>query len=479
MGGCEFWAIPSLQPIRHHCGEQRDETDDDQQLNQCESRSAPRPGIAILLPALSASGSALPRSGAVECESDNQTNMSSVKRENIHAFGDDEILPHYGIKESGTSMGLVPQSAIPATNHFSTTTTLHYSRGMPDDFPLPNYRSIAKESGVGKSTVGRVLQNSGYVSDEVRNRVLDAARRLGYRPDPALGALSRRRWPGGAQPKTATLAYIYHGVSISSTKAPPEFHGAKQRAEELGYAVDTFSLADYPSLEVLNRVLHARGIQGVLVQAFRDNVHLDLEWPHFFTVFIGPENDLARVHNVQADFRSALHQAIQVCRERGYRKIGMTLMNHAASGTNIPFQAQALYEKAVLEREIGPQPEILTYEPSRDWFPNFSRWFRAATPDVVVSTNIQPHDWLTAASHYDRRQKNRNIPGDVGFVCTRGSSGTPHIAFMDLREREQGRQAVDLVHPQLQHGAIGKPEIPLRLLIPPLFVDGPSVIADR
>jgi LacI family transcriptional regulator len=346
---------------------------------------------------------------------------------------------------------------------------------MASTLPLPNYRTIAKESGVGKTTVGRVLQNSGYVSEAVRSRVLETARRLGYRPDPALGALARRRWPDGARPTTATIAYIHHGILTDPIKAPPQLRGVRQRAEELGYAVDAFSLKEYPTFSALNRVLHARGIHGVLVQAFRNNIHLDLEWPQFFTVFIGPENDLARVHNVQADFRSALHQAVQACRSRGYRKIGMALMNHAASGTNIPLHAQALYERLGLEQECGRQPEILTYEPTNEFAPQFFRWFREARPDAVLATNIQPYDWLTSATHYDRRQKNRKIPGDVAFVCTRHSAHAAEVAHVDLRENEQGRQAVDLMHQQLQHGAIGKPEIPLRLLIPPAFVEGQSL----
>ncbi len=342
------------------------------------------------------------------------------------------------------------------------------------DLPT-NYRAIAKHCGVSKTTVGRVLQNSGYVSDAARRRVIEAVKLLGYRPDPALGALARRRWPGGARSKTATIAYIHHGVSTAPIKAPPEFQAVRQRAQELGYTVDTFSLKEYPSFPALSRVLHARGIQGVLVQAFQDNVHIDLEWQRFFTVFIGPENDLAHVHNVQADFRSALHQAVQACRDRGYRKVGLALMNHAASGTNIPFQAQALYERLGLELDTGRQPQILTYEPAEGFAPQFYRWFREERPDVVVSTNIQPYYWLTSAHHYDRRQRDRKIPGDVAFVCTRNTIDAPEVAHMDLREKEQGRQAVDLVHQQLQHGAIGKPEIPLRLLIPPVFIDGPSL----
>lgn len=346
---------------------------------------------------------------------------------------------------------------------------------MSINLSLANYRSIAKVCGVGKTTVGRVLKNSGYVSEDVRQRVLEAANHLGYQPDPALGALARRRWPNGSNPKTATIAYIHHGVLTDTIMAPPDLQGVRNRAKELGYVVDTFSLKEYSSLSSLNRVLYSRGIQGVLVRAFRDNIHLDLEWRHFFTVFIGAENHQARVHNVQSDFSSALQHAVHICRDRGYRRIGMALMNHAASGTNIPFQAQALYERFRLEQDMGQQPQILTYEPTKDFAQAFYRWFREARPDVVVSTNIQPYYWLTSAHHYDRRQKERKIPEDVAMLCTRSCLDTPQIAQMDLRENELGKQAVDLMHHQLQHGSIGKPTIPFRILIPPIFIDGKSL----
>jgi DNA polymerase elongation subunit (family B) len=150
-------------------------------------------------------------------------------------------------------------------------------------------------------------------------------------------------------------------------------------------------------------------------------------------------------------------------------------MNHAASGTNVPFHAQALYERMHMEAECGPQPRIMVYEATDKFAPLFFRWFREKRPDVVVSTNIQPYYWLTTARHYDRRQRDQKIPQDVAFVCTRSSMDVTNLAHVDLRELEQGRQAVDLVHQQLQHGAIGKPETPLRLLIPPVFVPGQSL----
>lgn len=340
---------------------------------------------------------------------------------------------------------------------------------------LANYRLVAQESGVGKTTVGRVMQGVGYVSEATRRRVLKAAERLGYKPDPAFGVLARRRWPKGAQPRTATLAWIHHSKASQQAPKSPEYFGAQKRAMELGYSMDAFSMHDYRSAVAINRVIHARGIQGVLVQAFQDREKLDLDWSRFFVVFVGPENDVARVHNVQADFRSALHLGVRACKDRGYRRLGLALMNYHASGTNVPFRAQALVEREDLLKAIGPQPRIFQYELNKPSVAEFYQWFRKERPEVILATNIQPYYWLTSAPHYDKRQPVRKVPKDAGFLCLRNTDQDTKVAFMNLRLEEQGRQAVDLVHQQLQHGSIGSPAIPLRVLIPPAFVDGPSL----
>ncbi|PTX96047.1 hypothetical protein DB345_09600 [Spartobacteria bacterium LR76] len=342
--------------------------------------------------------------------------------------------------------------------------------------PSPvNYRRIAEACGVGKTTVGRVLQGTGYVAEKTREKVLQAANSLGYRPDPSLGALTRRRWPLGAKPQTATLAWIHQPLIPPSNHPAPEFVGAQQRAAELGYQLDEFSLGDYPTAAALGHVIYHRGIRGVLIQAFRDGINLELDWEHFFTIFVGPENDLARVHTVQADFRSAMHQGVQACVSRGYRRIGIALMNYRASGTDVPFHAQALFEIDRLGRTLGAQPAIHHYEPSDDSVRDFATWVRRERPDVVISTNVQPYYWLTGGDYFDRRLRSWRIPEELGFLCLRDITELPDCSQISLRPVEQGRQAVDLAHQQLQHGIVGRPEIPLRLLVPPVLIPGATL----
>jgi LacI family gluconate utilization system Gnt-I transcriptional repressor len=54
-------------------------------------------------------------------------------------------------------------------------------------------RDVSEASGVSEMTVSRVLRNRGDVAGVTRERVLDAARRLGYVPNKIAGALASNR----------------------------------------------------------------------------------------------------------------------------------------------------------------------------------------------------------------------------------------------------------------------------------------------
>lgn len=62
----------------------------------------------------------------------------------------------------------------------------------PDNRPL-TLRDVSEASGVSEMTVSRVLRNSGDVSEATREKVLKAAKRLGYVPNKIAGALASQR----------------------------------------------------------------------------------------------------------------------------------------------------------------------------------------------------------------------------------------------------------------------------------------------
>lgn len=68
---------------------------------------------------------------------------------------------------------------------------------MTDDIKLPRrpltLKDVSIESGVSEMTVSRVLRNRGDVSDATREKVLRAAKTLGYVPNKIAGALASSR----------------------------------------------------------------------------------------------------------------------------------------------------------------------------------------------------------------------------------------------------------------------------------------------
>lgn len=74
----------------------------------------------------------------------------------------------------------------------------------------PGIKDVAKEAGVSPTTVSRVMNSSGYISEETRNKVYQAMERIGYYPNEIARALLNNR-------------SYFIGIIVPSITAP--FHG--------------------------------------------------------------------------------------------------------------------------------------------------------------------------------------------------------------------------------------------------------------
>ena len=55
---------------------------------------------------------------------------------------------------------------------------------------MATLKDVAKETGLTVSTVSRVLNNRGYISEETRKKVYEAMKKLNYRPNEVARSLS-------------------------------------------------------------------------------------------------------------------------------------------------------------------------------------------------------------------------------------------------------------------------------------------------
>lgn len=92
---------------------------------------------------------------------------------------------------------------------------------------MATIHDVAKRAGVAPITVSRVINNSGYVSDELRQRVNEAIEELGYVPNILARSLKSKR--------TNTVALVFTDITN------PYFNilarGVEDAASDLGYTV--------------------------------------------------------------------------------------------------------------------------------------------------------------------------------------------------------------------------------------------------
>ena len=129
-------------------------------------------------------------------------------------------------------------------------------------------QDIADKLGLDKSTVSLALRNYTGIAVATRERVRVMAEKLGYRPDPALSMLARQRWAAGKTGSGAALGYLVDSRMENAEQHRRFLAAARVRAEQRGYIVHEFDLADYASIKTVARVLYHRGIRGLLVPQF-------------------------------------------------------------------------------------------------------------------------------------------------------------------------------------------------------------------
>jgi LacI family transcriptional regulator len=186
---------------------------------------------------------------------------------------------------------------------------------MPQEPSSPvTLSDVAQYAGVSTSTVSRVLNNKGEISDETRRRVFDAIKTLGYRP--SLVAQ-------GLRTKASHLIGLMLPEIFSSLFA--EFAmGVEIEASEAGYTVAHSNTFYSPEREKagLNYLLD-RYVDGVVCyspQFQEDELVPVLNQVGAAIVVNRPLAD-PRIGELFVDNLQGMHRVVTHLMEQGYRKI--------------------------------------------------------------------------------------------------------------------------------------------------------------
>lgn len=321
--------------------------------------------------------------------------------------------------------------------------------------------AVAKMAGVAESTASRVL--NGYthnfrVRPEVRSRVINAAERLNYRPNPMVRSISAK--------KTHLVAVVGWASDGVNRTALAEAVRACRAAGK--HVCTTFLHPDNTGHELPSwRVDGAIALQVRVDADLRDLEksglpYVSINGPH------GPSGDSVTFHEAQGTT-----DAIEYLWELGHRKIGfLYLEQERTNPRGIPHGSMGARRGAYTEtmRRLGPGP-VEGWDRFDVSFREYLRTFvmggRATA--LIVYDDVMALFALQAASECGLR-----VPEDLSIVTFNDGlparAATPPLTTVALPAAQAGERAANLLLDRMEHEPDERPApraevLPERLVV--------------
>lgn len=336
---------------------------------------------------------------------------------------------------------------------------------------------VAAKLGISKIAVSMALRDSYQISLKRRREVKRVAKKMGFVPDPFLSALAAHRQQRVGAKAHGVLAWINHWDQAPHLRYFKEFdlywRGAAQAAAQFGYRLDEVRWELDCSAKRLEKILLARGIEGVLIPPHQDLLAWeDFDWSKFSVVRFGLSVPSPDCNLVTADLYRATVMAIRKIHEYGYRRIGLTVneqFNQRVGGNLLSgfYYAQCLLD---LKPTIPP---LLTFLQSRT-AEELSRqkdvlqhWLNRYKPEAVVTSDIEVPRMIEALGY--------RVPQDIAMAGTTVRDIPGVDAGIDQRSEAIGKTAVEMLLKQMNVNEHGEPRYPCRILVESRWQYGKSL----
>lgn len=307
---------------------------------------------------------------------------------------------------------------------------------------------IARQTGVSRSTVSRVVNGHPNVSRKVRARVLEAIQATGYHPNAAARTLaSQRSWMIG----------LILPRSVSSFFTDPYFprltQGIAYGCNQNNFTLSLFLVGTREDEEMIFPRVSRKGFQdGILLQSGQIGDHLidrlvDSKIP---LVIVGRPVHAHDVSYIDVDNVNAAYNAVSHLVRLGYKRIG-TITGSTMSAEGL--DRKEGYIKAITERGQDVDPSLIIEGDFTEQSGYFSmQQLLAARPDAVFTAS----DQMAIGAIRATRDAGLRIPEDIAFV---GFDDLPTAAFSDIKLTtvrqpifQFGVQAVEILIDLIENG---------------------------
>jgi LacI family transcriptional regulator len=270
----------------------------------------------------------------------------------------------------------------------------------------------------------------------------------------------------------ATLAYLipYPDTELYVDYFKLHSKGAKARAQELGYSLETIWLKDLDyDMGRLDKFLKARGIPGLILngESLAPDAFAGFDWSNFAVASWGFSFDQPMLHRTGYHYMQGMRLLLSKLEKLGYRRIAMVISEDHDQNSDHTILPVFNYE----ERHRSRGKWMKSY-PLKSWHSNrgerrkIQAWLRENRPEVVIGETIT---WEAI------EEMKWKVPADIAFVSPNWSAVWPDIGGVDHLPEVIGANSVELVADQLTRNERGVPKHPKLILNEGQWRDGASV----
>lgn len=305
-------------------------------------------------------------------------------------------------------------------------------------------KDVAREAGVSIATVSHVINNTRFVSETTRQRVMRAIEDCNYYPNANARSLASGR--------SNTLGLLVS--DISNPFFPDLVKSIETVAFEKGYDV-ILSNTDYDAERTVNYVRRfiERKVAGVALMTSELDLGLIEELARFHVpvVFLDIGSAGVCMSNLVVDYEAGIEEAINHLAGLGHRKIayigGPRRLRSAAR------RFQAFCDS--MARHLPGSLPLMIYE--ADF--RFSGGRQAAremlTSSELPTAVIVANDMMALGVIEEFRERGIHVPGNISIVgfddIAFAALSSPPLTTICLPRAELGREAVEALLATIEH----------------------------
>lgn len=309
---------------------------------------------------------------------------------------------------------------------------------------------VARLAGVSTATVSYVLNNKRKISEDIRQKVLDAVAALNYRPDMIARSMATN--------ETMQLGIVLE--SISNPFYGEIVHGFENAANEKGYFVNICT--GFNKLDDYFDNFICRRLDGVFVVALPPKFHNDRLYKlvdHGIKVIVSGnmEADLKKISSIESDYMEAMDMALAHLAGLGHRDIAFI----TGLSRNQQFDERVKGYLRALEKHGFATGDSLLFDGAPPYSTDIPDGFRLANRLIEsgrpFTAIICVNDLMAIGAIKACQQQGLRVPEDVSVIgfddIPYADVWNPPLTTLSVHKSFFGAKAFELLYTSIRQGS--------------------------